>query len=234
MQTIQFETRNTKLSGAALKKAGKILAVFYGPKEKSTPITLKEIEFKKLWKEAGESSIVVLKNAGEEHEALIQDVDLHPVSGAIRHADFYVVEKGKKLKVAIPLEFSGVSPAVKDLGGILVKVLREITIEALPKDLPHKIEVDISKLATLDAKILAGSLALPAGVTIVTHADEVVAAIAVAKEEVEEVTKTLEDIEVVGQKGKEPVPGEEGAAAAGAKAPAADKKAPEKKAPEKK
>ena len=110
MRTIQFETRDLKLTMASLRKEGKIPAVFYGPKEKSTPITLKEMEFKKMWKEAGESSIVTLKNGSAEHEALIQEVDVHPVSGAIRHADFYVVEKGKKLEVAVPLEFVGVAP----------------------------------------------------------------------------------------------------------------------------
>jgi large subunit ribosomal protein L25 len=209
MLTLPFENRESKGSIDALRKGGRVPAVFYGPKEKSTPITLKETEFKKVWKEAGESSIITLKNGGEEHEALIQDVEVHPVSGAPLHADFYVIEKGKKLEVAVPLEFVGVAPAVKDLGGILVKVLHEIEIEALPKDLPHDIEVDISALTTLDSQILIKDLKLPAGVEAKLDPESVVAAIAVAKDEPEEVAPAdISSIEVVGAKGKEETEGE--------------------------
>jgi large subunit ribosomal protein L25 len=209
MLTIQFEARDTNGSIGALKKAGMIPAVFYGPKEKSTPISVKETEFKKVWKEAGESSIIVLKNGTEEHEALIQDVDSHPVTDKTQHVDFYVIEKGKKLEVAVPLEFVGVAPAVKDLGGILVKVLHEMEIEALPKDLPHDIEVDISALTTLDSQILIKDLKLPAGVEAKLDPETVVAAIAVAKDEPEEaVVADISQIEVVGAKGKEEEAGE--------------------------
>ncbi len=225
MLTIQFQARDTKTTRHAISKEGKIPAVFYGPKEKSTPIIVKEVEFKKVWKEAGESSIIILKNGEEEHEALIQEVDLHPVSDTPRHIDFYVIEKGKKLEVSVPLVFVGVSPAVKDLGGILVKVLHELAIEALPKDLPHSVEVDISALTALDSQILAKDLKIAPGVELKLGPEEVVAAIAVAKEEVEEAAPAdLSSIEVVGAKGKEAVEGEEGAEGA----------APEKKASEKK
>ena len=111
-----------------LRKTGKIPAVFYGPKEKSTPVAVSLAEFKKIWRNAGESSVVVLKDGVHEHEALIHDVDIHPVTGIPRHADFYVIEKGKKVKVRTPIVFEGVSPAVKDKGGILIKVLRDIEI----------------------------------------------------------------------------------------------------------
>ena len=225
MLTIQFQTRDTKTTRHALNKEGNVPAVFYGPKEKSTPITVKSLEFKKVWKEAGESSIIVLKNGQEEHEALIQEVDLNPVTDVTRHIDFYVIEKGKKLEVSVPLVFVGVSLAVKDLAGILVKVLHELPIEALPKDLPHNIEVDISMLTALDSQILAKDLKIGPGIELKLDPEEVVAAIAVAKEEVEEVAPAdLSSIEVVGAKGKEAVEGEDAGEAA----------APEKKAGEKK
>lgn len=212
MYTLEFQKRTTSGKNAALKFEGKIPAVFYGPKEQATSITIKEIDFKKVWKEAGESSIITLKGDGEEHDVLIQDVDTHPVSGAARHADFYVIEKGKKLQVNVPLEFTGVSEAVKSLGGILIKVLHEVEIEAMPKDLPHDLTVDISALATLDSQILAKDVPLPSGVTLITGLEEVVAAITVAKEEVEEVAPAdLSTIEDAKPKGKE----EEEAGAAG-------------------
>ncbi len=214
MLTIQFETRDTKAALPALRKAGKVPAVFYGPKEKSTTIILKASEFKKVWKEAGESSIITLKNGGEEHEALIKDVEVHPVTGIPLHADFYVIEKGKKLEVSVPLEFIGNSEAVK-AGGTLVKVLHELEIEALPKDLPHDIQVDISALTGVDSQIFAKDLKLPAGVEMKIDPETVIAAIAVAKEEEEEVVSDISAIEVVGAKGKEDVEGEAGEAAEG-------------------
>jgi len=219
MLTLQYEARN-----AGNKKTGKTIpAVFYGPKESSTSISIKESDFKKIWKEAGESTIVVLKNGDTEHEVLIQDVDFHPVTDVARHVDFYVIEKGKKLQVKVPLEFVGVAPAVKDLGGTLVKVLHELEIEAMPKDLPHDIKVDTAKLENLESQILAKDLVLPSGVSLVENPEEVVAAVAVAKEEVEEPAKTIEDIEIVGQKGKKE---EEGAEASDG---STEKKATEKK-----
>ena len=95
------------------RKEGYIPAVFYGPKEPSESISISIRDFKKVWDSAGESSIISLLVSGKEHEALIHDVDFHPVSGEPRHADFYVIEKGKKVTVDVPLEFIGIAPAVK-------------------------------------------------------------------------------------------------------------------------
>jgi len=132
-----------------IRAAGKMPAVYYGPKEASTSISIPLIEFKKVWKKAGESSVIILKDGTAEHEALIHEVDRHPLTGEPRHADFYVIEKGKKVKVHTPIVFDGVSTAVKDKGGILIKVLRDLEIEATPKDLPHEIKIDISPLVDI-------------------------------------------------------------------------------------
>ncbi len=207
-------------------------AVFYGPKQESTSVAINAIDFAKIWKTAGESSIIILKGPqGEEHESLIHDVELHPVNDRPLHADFYVIEKGKKLQLAVPLEFTGTAPAVKDLGGTLIKVLHEIEIEALPKDLPHSLVVATESLVALDSQILVKDIALPAGVELITGAEEVVAAISVTEEEAEEPSASIEDIEVVGAKGKEE-PAEGEAAAPEGKAPAdkgGDKKGGDKK-----
>jgi large subunit ribosomal protein L25 len=167
MITLSAEKRDSKMDVNVLRKAGKLPAVFYGPKEKSTPIVVSTTEFIKAFKKAGESTVVILKEGGNEHETLIHEVDVHPLTGAPRHADFYVIEKGKKVKVNVPLTFEGTSPAVKDLGGILVKVLREIEIEAAPRDLPHELKVDISSLAELTSVITAKEINLPSGLSLV-------------------------------------------------------------------
>jgi large subunit ribosomal protein L25 len=211
MLTLNIEKRDLKAKLSEIRKTGKIPAVFYGRKEASTPISLVEVDFMKAWRQAGESSIVVLKGEGEEHEALIHDIDLDPVSGKVRHADFYVIEKGKAVQVSVPLEFEGVSPAVKELGGTLVKVIHELEIEAFPKDLPHSITVDISSLVNFESQIKASDIKLPNGVKLITSPEEVVILAAEAKEEVIEDTGPvdLSAIEVE-KKGKEAKEGEEG------------------------
>jgi large subunit ribosomal protein L25 len=208
MLSLAIEKRDMKNSADVIRKSGKMPAVFYGPKEVSTPVVVSMIEFKKVWKEAGESSVIILKDSkGNEHEVLIHDTDVHPLSGEPRHADFYVIEKGKKVKVAIPLVFDGVSPAVKDKGGILVKVRRDIDIEAAPRDLPRDIRVDISKLVEFADVIHVKDLHIPKGVEVKISPDEIVASVYEAKEEVVEAPTTIDmsaiEVEAKGKETKE-------------------------------
>ncbi len=203
MFTLTVEKRDMKINAKNLRKKGLLPAVYYGHKQASTPITLKEADFLKVWKEAGESSVVELKTSDGALETLIYDVSFDPVRSQPIHADFYVPEAGKKVTVSVPIEFTGVSPAVKDLGGLLVKVLHEIEIEVLPKDLPHAISVDISMLKTLEDQIMIKDLKLALGVTVLANPEEIIAAISVAQEEPETApAQDISTIEVVGTKGK--------------------------------
>jgi large subunit ribosomal protein L25 len=224
---ISLNVEKRKIGGNldSLRKKGLIPAVFYGKKEASTPIVVQLNDFIKVWENAGESSVVTLKvKEGEELEALVHDVDLDPVTEVPRHADFYVFEKGQKIKLEIPIEFFGVSAAVKDLGGILIKVSRALEIEALPKDLPREIKVDISPLVNFESQILAKDITMPEGVALVGDANEVIALVSEAKEEVVEEVAAPVDLSAieVEKKGKKE---EEGAAAgdAGGAAPKAEK-----------
>lgn len=187
MLTLNAQLRDNTVSAEKLRSQGRIPAVFYGPKEKSTTISVSTVDFVKIFKKAGESSVFILNDGKTDHEVLIQDIDVHPVTGAPRHADFYVIEKGKKVKVNVPLVFEGVSPAVKDKGAILVKVARDLEIEAAPKDLPHELKVDMSTLTDFSSTISAKDIKLPSGVSLVSGADEIIASVAEAKEEVDEV-----------------------------------------------
>jgi large subunit ribosomal protein L25 len=219
MLTLTVEPRDLKIKNEALRESGSIPAVLYGPKQKSTSVKVSTVAFIKAYKKVGKSSVIILNEGDKEHEALIQDVDVHPVTGAPRHADFYVIEKGKKVKVNVPLVFEGVSPAVKDKGAILIKVARDLEIEAAPKDLPHELKVDISTLVEFSSTITAKNIKLPAGVTLISGPDEIVASVSEAKEEVEEVKPIDMSAIEVEKKGKVEVEGE-----AGADAPATDKK----------
>jgi large subunit ribosomal protein L25 len=230
MLTLEVNERNAKDSLSELRAKGLMPAVFYGKKTPSTSISVPQRVFIKLWEKAGESTVVSLKTPKGELLVLVHDVDLDPVTDIPRHADFYVFEKGDKIKVKVPIEFVGVSPAVKELGGVIIKVLHDLEIEAEPTNLPHHIEIDISSLATFGSHIAAKDIKLPAGVELAVSPDDVIVSVAEPKEEKEEeTTMDISEIEVE-KKGKEPVEGEEGVAPAGA---AGAPKAPAPKAPKK-
>lgn len=207
--TINAEKREKIGKTESLRKAGILPAVFYGHKKEATPIQIKKSEFIKAWKNAGESTVISLVTPNGNLEALIHDVDIDPITGEPRHADFYIFEKGHKIEIAIPVEFEGVSPAVKDLGGVLIKVLHELTVKAEPANLPHAIIVDISSLSEINSHILAKDIKLGNGVELIQNPEEVVALVSEAKEEVvEEVAPVdLSQIEVE-KKGKKEEEGE--------------------------
>jgi large subunit ribosomal protein L25 len=221
-----MELAVTKRDGAknpkTLRTQGLLPAVAYGRSEASTAIAVNAKEFEKVFKHAGESSVISLSGLGEPKDALIHEVAFDAVSGAPVHADFYIIEKGQKVTVAVPLEFVGVSSAVKDLGGILTKVMHELELECEPKDLPHAIVVDISKLDTLESQVRVSDLALPPSAKISAEPEEVVAMISVAEEEpVEEAPVDLSAIEISEERGKKEEAGEGEAPVAKAGAPAA-------------
>jgi large subunit ribosomal protein L25 len=188
------------------RKAGKLPAVLYGPKEKSLALSISLIAFKKIWKEAGESAIIELEIDNRKIPTLIHEVDVDPLRSEPRHVDFYAAQMDKPIQASVPLVFEGISPAVKNLGGILVKVMHEIEIEALPKNLPHELVIDISRLVNFEDKISAKDIILSPGVSLVASAEEVIALVEAPKEEEiapAEEKIAFEEIEVVGKKEKE-------------------------------
>lgn len=189
-------------------------AVFYGAGQKSTPVSVSTVEFKKIWRDAGESSAIKVQAPGGDVDVLIHEVQTDPVTDEPIHADFLAIDMNKKIKVKVELAFEGVSNAVKSGLGNLVKVLHEIEIEALPKDLPHNLVVDISKLETLQDTVTVADIKLPAGVVAITPEADVVASVVEQVEEKEEevVPVDLSAIEVE-KKGKKEEEGTEEAAA---------------------
>ena len=154
-----------------LRKQGFIPAEFYGREAENLHLSVLVKEFNKIFKEAGESAIIKLNVDGKKINALIHDVQKNSLSGAVSHIDFYGIKMDEKIRVNIPLLFGGESPAVKE-GGVLIKAIHELEIEALPADLPHHIEVDLGKLAVIGDSILVKDLNFSKGVKILINMEK--------------------------------------------------------------
>lgn len=210
MLTLDVKTRDSNESPDDIRQRGLVPAIFYGGKETATPISIDALKFDRIFREAGETTIVTLKGDGVEKDTLIHDVQIHPVTGKPLHADFYVLEKGKKITINIPLEFEGEAPAEK-LGHILVKALHEIEIEVAPQELPKHLAVDITKLENVGDHILASQIKLPSSAELKSNADEIVISVIEFKEEkLDEAPAPVVPAEVIGAA---PAEGEGGDAA---------------------
>jgi large subunit ribosomal protein L25 len=201
MFTIEAKARNTKDSNDFLRQSGLTPAIVYGSGTESKMISLVSKDFEKVFKGAGESSTVTLTLDGKNIDTLIHEVQFDAVTNRPMHVDFLAIDTSKPITISVPLEFTGVAPAVKGGLGTLVKVMHEMQVSALPKELPHSISVDISSLISLESHISVSDIKLPAGVTAIAKENEIVASIAAQKEEKEEVPVDLSAIEVE-KKGK--------------------------------
>ncbi len=202
MITLNAQKRSKADKLDEIRKNGMIPAVVYGAGVENTPISVPAIDFKKVYKQAGETTAITLNIDGKTVSALIHDIQLDPIRGFALHVDFLAVDMKKTIHAHVPLEFTGVSEAVKSGAGVLVKVLHELEVVSLPAEMPHSLAVDISKLATLDDNVFASDIVLPKGVSLVGDQHEVVAAVtAVHEEKEEEKPIDLANIEVE-KKGK--------------------------------
>lgn len=203
MITLEAQPREItgKRAGSVLAKEGRIPAVLYGAKREVLSISLPLAEFKKVLRDAGESSVIALSGLGTAVQALIHEVDLDPVTSLPRHVDFLAVAKGAKVEVAVPFVFMGEAPAVK-AGARLVKVMHELEVSADAAHLPHEIEIDITVLENDGDQIHVRDIKLPSGVTSDVDGDEVIVLTQIAEEEPEE-TPTLDIASIeVEKKGK--------------------------------
>lgn len=172
---IKAAARDAKANLKKLRETGSLPAVLYGNKVKNTSLTVSAADFGRLFKKAGESTIIELVTEdGKAHPVLIHDIQIHYLTSRPIHVDFYEVSLTAKLKAKVALEFTGEAPAVKTLGGVLVKVLSEVEVECLPADLPHNIPVSLVSLKTLQDTIHIKDLDVPAKVKILTPADELI------------------------------------------------------------
>lgn len=219
---LTLEAKNRTTTGKAVKSLrneGWLPAVIYGAKVSSQAISVPAKEFRKVFQEAGESTLVSVSIEGKPHTVLIHDVLLDPVTDRPLHADFLAVQMDKEIHAKTPLEFIGESAAVKAKGGILVKVMHELEISALPKDLPHSIKIDISKLVAIGDRLTLADIEIPHGVKPLVPEDEVVVLIEAPRSEEElaalETAAAAETVEVMTEAEAKKKAEEEAKAAAG-------------------
>lgn len=219
--TIARRTKGKKGVARRLRATGGVPAILYGPKRTTTEISVTAAEFEKKLSHLEGSHLVRLLNGGEadlnDRMVLIREIQRHPVTGAILHADFYEVDLTERLAVSVPLHFVGKAEGVV-AGGILQPVLREIEVECLPTEIPEFIDVDVTALGIHDT-VHASQLTLPEGVAF--KGDPGLTLVTVLPPTVEE--KKVEAVPAEGAP-VEGAPAEGAAAAPAAEAPVAGKK----------
>jgi large subunit ribosomal protein L25 len=148
--TLEATARDTfgKNEARRTRRDGRVPAVLYGEGKDATPIAVEPRALLKiLHSESGANTLISLKLSGAgDARVLVKAFQLDPVTHQVLHADFYRVAMDKTLQVTIPVTVKGEPKGVKQQGGILEFIRREIVIECLPADIPEHVEVDVSDL----------------------------------------------------------------------------------------
>lgn len=191
-----------------LKESGRIPAVVYGHKIKNVLLDVDYKEFQKVYSKAGVNSLIELAADGEKEKrlVLVHDFQKDPITGQFIHIDFFETSAKEEVEVKIPLVFEGVSLAVKDLGGTLVRNISELQVKALPQNLPHEIKISIDGLKTFEDRILVKDLNLSKDVKVMAKPEDIVVSVAqpskVEEELAKEIEEKVEDVEKVEKKEK--------------------------------
>jgi large subunit ribosomal protein L25 len=197
----------------ALRTSGRIPAVLYGPGVDAIPIELEAKTTAQVLNSLTGSTLVRLDVDKKKYSVLLRDVQRNSIRRTILHADFYAVPSDREIRVRVPLQLTGESPAVNDFGGILVHTLADLEVECLPKDLVSEIEVDISRIESIGDSIAIKDIVLPPGIKVLVDADETIVTVTAQMAEEEEVPVVAAgavtgEVEVI-EKGKKLEEGEE-------------------------
>ena len=176
METLEIKVdardKKHKRDARRLLRGGKIPGVLYGPKTQAVALELDKREFTSRVAGLEGSHLVRLKSSATslaEKVALVKDMQYHPISGDVIHADLYEVDLTARIQVHVPLHFIGKAIGVTR-GGILQPNVREIEVECLPLDIPQFFDVDVSALDIGDS-VHVEELQIPDGVTAISESD---------------------------------------------------------------
>ncbi len=188
LQVEKREILGKKVS--ALRERGLIPAELYGHGVENLHLSVNSKEFQKVYKEAGENMVVNVKFGTISKPVLIHDVQLYPTTGDIIAVDFHEIRMDEEIKIPVPIEFIGSSPAVQLLHGVIIKAMDEIEVEALPNDIPTDIKVDLGLLTELNQSIYVKDLPVTGKFKFTVDPENVV--VTVAEQAEEEVAPTSE------------------------------------------
>ena len=221
MEIPKLQVKPRELKGRKnyiLRNESQVPGVVYGAGIDSMNIAVDHNTLVKLFRTAGESTLIEMQvEGGKAVNVLIQDIQRDPLRDDIIHADFRAVDMNKLIEAEVKLKFVGEAPAVKALGGTLVRPMESLLIKALPKDLISVLEIDLSKLETFDDVARVSDLAVPEGVEILEEQHRTLALVAPPRteEEIAALDEAVETdvagVEVEGEK-KEGEEGENGEA----------------------
>jgi large subunit ribosomal protein L25 len=198
---------------SVLRRQGLLPAVVYGHGKASQPIQLEARAFEELMRQTARNSLVDLKiGNGRATPVLLQGIHEHPVRRHPIHVDFYVVKMTEELTVDVPVNFVGTSHAADKLGGTLLHLREHVSIRALPGDLPHALDLDVSGLADFDAVLHVSDLSVPAGATVLTDPDEPLARVQAPRIEEEPVAAVEAPAAAPAAEAGEPAEGPAGSA----------------------
>ena len=176
----------------ALRNEGKLPAVLYGHMIDTTPIMFDYRESSRMLERLSPSTLVVIEVDGESHYALVREKQRDVLKGTLLHVDFQAVSLTEKVRAEVSLDMVGEAPATKEFGGLIIVNIEQLEVEALPRDLPDRIEVDISTLDEIGSAIYVRDLVLSGEVSILADLDEPIVVVTlpaveeVPEEEVEE------------------------------------------------
>jgi large subunit ribosomal protein L25 len=199
-----------------LRRTGVVPANLFGKTIDSQAIQINAVEFNRVYKEAGETSLIWVSVEGEDKErpTLVTSVHFNPMTGAKLHVDFHQVNLKEKVTANVPVEITGESELVNTNMAVLSQSLNEIEIEALPTEIPESIVFDISSLKEIGDHLLVSDAKVGAEVEIKTDPEQMVVSLQEPmKEEVIEVEEVAEDATgaetpVEGVEGETPAEGE--------------------------
>ncbi len=185
-----------------LREKGLIPAVLYGKNVANTNLKVSAKDFLDAYKQAGTSTLIDLDfGDGKPLKAIITDTQRDPVKYNIIHVDFKQINMQEEITADVPLEFIGESPVVKESGGVVLTNMESVSVKCLPADLPHSLQVDLSKLAVIDSHFAIKDLEISDKVKILNDPEDVIALVKVMKAEEEAVAQTtVADVKVEGEK----------------------------------
>ena len=182
-----------KIRKGKVSEPGIIPAVLYGPGIENVSLEIDKKVIEKMYKEVGET-LIDLDVEGKTYNVLVHETQVDPITLELIHVDFYQPNLEEETEADVHLEIIGTSPAVK-LGGTMVSNMREVTVKALPKNLPSKIEVDVSELKEMGDAITIGSIKVSDGVKVVfDDPEEIVIQILEPEDVDKELAEPIEDI----------------------------------------